>query len=51
MKPQSLKTLSARTLELLRSTRFGLGVLTGGLLMALLLARTAPPLPSRGPPV
>ena len=41
MKPQLLKALSARTLEVLRSTRFGLGVLTGGLFMALVIAGTA----------
>lgn len=41
MKPQPLKALSARTLKVLRSTRFGLGVLTGGLFMALVIAGTA----------
>ena len=41
MKPQPLKALSARVLDVLRSTRFGLGVLTGGLFMALVIAGTA----------
>jgi copper(I)-binding protein len=41
MKPHTLKELTARALTVLRSTRFGLGVLVGGLFMALVFSTTA----------
>lgn len=41
MKPHTPKGLAERALAVLRSTRFGLGVLVGGLFMALVMSSTA----------
>lgn len=41
MKPHSVKGLPAQVLDVLRSTRFGLGVLVGDLFMALVMSNTA----------